>query len=481
MPLCFLCRFACKKNFLCSSASFAPLRAKTARKASQTRNDFCKLAAIMNYLAATKQLLAGMVCLATISSCSSTRKSSGKVDGPPPSLSKPAPAKKPEETKTVAKAPFNVPAFAKEVKKPSYNIAFFAPLYLDSVFATSSDIPGRTMPRYVLPGLEFYEGAQIAFDSLQQLGYNLKVNIYDSKGKQSVAALIGSNALVNTDLIIGSVNNPELKDLSDFAKSKEINFVSATFPNDGGISDNPFLYLSNSTLKTHCEAIQDYVQNAFATKNIVLFRRNTAFESKLAADFKASYDQLQSNRKSRIREVVWSDATTPTEISASLLTDRTNVVIVTALDEAGAKNILKKLSTVAATYPMQIFGMPTWDVFKLKEPEYKGLQIFYSTPYFNEKTDAYSKYVTDVFKKTYRARPSDMAFKGFENTFYFVRLLNNNGIYFNAKVAEAPKVISSYDFQPVYVKEGEETPSYFENKNIYIIQKGDSVDIKMNK
>ncbi|RFS24645.1 amino acid ABC transporter substrate-binding protein [Chitinophaga silvatica] len=435
----------------------------------------------MNYLAVTKQLLAGIACLVFITSCSSTRKSSGKVDGPPPSLSKPAPAKKPEETKTIAKAPFNVPAFAKEVKKPSYNIAIFAPLYLDSVFATSTEIPGRTMPRYVMPGLEFYEGAQIALDSLQQLGYKLKVNVYDSKGKQSVASLIHSKTLDNTDLIIGSVNNPELKDLSDFAKTKEINFVSATFPNDGGISDNPFLYLSNSTLKTHCEALQNYVQEAFATKNIVLFRRNTPFETKLAADFKASYDKLQSSKKSRIREVVWNDNTTTDEISASLLTDRTNVIIVTALDEAGAKNLLRKLSSISSTYPMQIFGMPTWDVFKFKEPEFKGLQVYYSTPYFNDKSDSYSRYLNDVFRKTYKARPSDMAFKGFENTFYFVRLLYNNGVYFNSKVENAPKVISNYDFQPVYIKENETTPSYFENKNIFIIQKGDSTDIKMNK
>ncbi|MCK7557351.1 hypothetical protein MKQ70_21030 [Chitinophaga sedimenti] len=51
------------------------------------------------------------------------------------------------------------------MKKASYNVAVFAPLYPDSVFATSTDIPGRTMPRYVLPGLEFYEGVQLALDS----------------------------------------------------------------------------------------------------------------------------------------------------------------------------------------------------------------------------------------------------------------------------------------------------------------------------
>lgn len=435
----------------------------------------------MNTPVSMKHLLSALALMVAISSCSSSRKAAGKVDGPPPSLSKPAPVKKPDEKKPEAKAPFNVAAFGKEVKKASYNIAFFAPLYLDSAFAGGSDIPGRTMPRYVLPGLEFYEGAQLALDTLQQQGYNLRVTVYDSKARQSVASLIRSKALDETDLIIGSVGNPELKELSDFAKNKEINFVSGTFPNDAGINDNPFLYISNSTLKAHCEAIQNYVQNAFSNKNIVLFRRNTAFEGRLAADFKSSYDKMENSKKSRIREVIWQEGTTPEEISKYLLTDRPNVIIVTALDEAGAKSLLRKLSVSAPTYPLQIFGMPTWDVLKLKEPELKGLQVYYSSPYFNDKSDAYSKYINDYFRRVYKSRPSDMAFKGFDLTYYFVRLLHNNGVYFNSMVSEAPRAITSYNFQPVYLKEGENTPSYFENKNIYIIQKGDNSDTKMNR
>ncbi|WP_161964089.1 ABC transporter substrate-binding protein [Chitinophaga flava] len=435
----------------------------------------------MSQIISVKNLLSGLALCLLISACSSSRKSTSRVDGPPPSLSKPTPEKKPEPKKEEKAIPFNVPAFAREVKKSTYNIAFFAPLYLDSVFANSNDIPGRTMPRYVLPGLEFYEGAQLALDSLQQQGYSLKVNVYDSKGRQSVAAVINSKALDATDLIIGAVSNPELKELSDFAKKKEINLVSATFPNDAGITDNPFLFISNSTLKTHCEAIQNYIQDAFSSKNIVLLRRNTAFESRLAADFKASYDKMNNPKKTRIREAIWNDATTPEEISKYLLADRPNIIIVTALDEAGAKNLLRKLSIAHANYPMQIFGMPTWDVFKLKEPEFKGLQVFYSSPYFNEKTDNFSRYIFDSFRRTYKARPSDMAYKGFDMTYYFVRLLHNNGVYFNSAVASSPTVITRFDFQPVYVKEGEQTPSYFENKKIFIIQKGENADVKMNQ
>jgi hypothetical protein len=125
--------------------------------------------------------------------------------------------------------------------------------------------------------------------------------------------------------------------------------------------------------------------------------------------------------------------------------------------------------------------MPTWDIMKFKEPEFKGMQIYYSSPYFNDKNDAYSHYITDYFKRVYKSRPSDMAFKGFELTWYFVKQLSDKGVYFNGSINDpSKKVFSNFNYQPVYLKEGATTPDYFENKNIYIIQKNDSSDIKMN-
>lgn len=435
----------------------------------------------------TKQLFTGLIITVLLSACSIFRKSSSGPDIPPPVTSKPLPEeKKDKEDKKKegdARAPFNVPAFAKEVKKETYNIALFTPLYLDSVFTGATvDIPGRSLPRYILPGLDFYEGAQLALDTLQQQGYRLQVLILDSKSrKTSINTLIRNKNLESTDLIIGAVNSPELRELSSFAREKEINLISATYPNDGGVSNNPFLLITNSTLRTHCEALHNYVQEAFASKNIVLLRRNTATEARIASDFKAAYEKLESSKKSRIREVVWNDATPDAELSKYLLADRPNICIVTALDETGAKSILRKLSVQAPTYPLHIFGMPSWDILKFKEPELKGLQIYYSTPYYNDKMDGFSRYITDYFKRVYKARPSDMAFKGFELTYYFVKQLSSNGVYFNKAVNDpSKKVFTNFNYQPVYLKEGEEIPDYFENKNIYIIQKGDSADVKMN-
>jgi hypothetical protein len=419
-----------------------------------------------------------------LSACSLFKSSTSSPTAPPTTVTKPKEEekKKEEKKKEEKAAPFNVPAFAREVKKDVYNVALFAPLYLDSVFTNGTEIPGRTLPRYVLSGLDFYEGAQLALDSLQQQGVKLNVFVYDSKSKTNdINGLKKNKAFDNTDLIIAAVSAPEIQELSNIAKDKQINLVSATYPNDGGISENPFLLITNSMLRTHGEALHRYLQEAFSNKNILLFHKNSPFEKRLAADFKADYDKMQSGKKSRIREVIWSDAMTDGELSQFLLTDRPNLCVVASLDETNAKAILRKLSVQTATYPIQVYGMPTWDVMKFKEPELKDLQIYYTSPYFNDKTDAYSRYITDYFKRVYKSRPSDMAFKGFELTWYFVKQLTDKGVYFNGSINDpSKKVFNNLNYQPVYLKEGATMPDYFENKNINIIQKNDSADVRMN-
>src|SRR5215211_1795190 len=67
-----------------------------------------------------------------------------------------------------------------------YQVAIFTPLYLDSAFdETTSYRYGKAFPKFINPGLEFYEGAELAIDSLNSEGLGLDVLIYDSRSATS--------------------------------------------------------------------------------------------------------------------------------------------------------------------------------------------------------------------------------------------------------------------------------------------------------
>src|SRR4051812_37467298 len=70
-----------------------------------------------------------------------------------------------------------------DTSKP-LRVAIFIPLYADDVFdanATTAASAKATLPKSVLPGLEFYNGVMMAIDSLNTEGTKVEISIYDTK------------------------------------------------------------------------------------------------------------------------------------------------------------------------------------------------------------------------------------------------------------------------------------------------------------
>jgi ABC-type branched-subunit amino acid transport system substrate-binding protein len=155
----------------------------------------------------------------------------------------------------------SIASFAQAQEPLRQKVAVFAPLYLDSAFAGGSYRYDKSFPKFLNPGLEFYQGAQWALDSLQKKGAPLEVFIYDSRsGRTSLAQQLNSNELKDVQLFIAHGTSTDVKILASEAQRRKIPFISATFPNDAGITNNPYLVILNSTLRTHCEAIYQYMQ-----------------------------------------------------------------------------------------------------------------------------------------------------------------------------------------------------------------------------
>ena len=168
-------------------------------------------------------------------------------------------------------------AFQSNAQNKKYTIAVFAPLYIDSAFdGNNYKLSNNNFPKNILPGLEFYNGVMLATDSLQAEKQSLEINIYDTKSsRQSISGIINKQELNSVSLIIASfTNKAETKILADYALSKKIPIISATYPNDAGISNNPYFILVNSTLRTHCEELYKHIQHYYSTGNIVFLRRN---------------------------------------------------------------------------------------------------------------------------------------------------------------------------------------------------------------
>jgi len=357
--------------------------------------------------------------------------------------------------------------------KASYKIAIFAPLYLDSVFNSSNNFRyTQGIPRFMSPALDFIQGAQVALDSLATQGNRVEAFIYDSKAYvKNVPYLVGNKKLDSMDLIIGSVRDEEYRQLADFALDKKIPFISATYPNDAGITGNPYLVIMNSTLKAHCDAIYAYLLQNHGTDKIYLFRQAGPQEDMVAGYFR-QMNEPDGKPLLNIQTINAGSDLSAQYVKAKLDSNSRSVIIGGSLDETFATNIAAACNAIHKTYPITLIGMPTWDGFtalRKKNPDF--LPVYYTAPYYNGKWDAYSKMVMTSYSKKYKGKPGDMAFKGFEAVYLFTRLLLKYPDDFMNRLNDPGlKVINEYNFRPVSLKKESGNTDYYENKHLYFIK-----------
>ena len=353
-----------------------------------------------------------------------------------------------------------------------FRVAIFAPLYLDSAFDGKKYKYDNSFPKFSQAGLDFIQGALIALDSLPLPKGSVEAHIYDCKSEtESVQSLIANDELENIDLIIGSVKDAELTRLSSFAKQKNIPFISATSPNDGGNVANPFFIMLNATLLSHCESIHSFLLQNHGTDKIFLCRKPGMQEDKIAQYLKAINEEDGTPLLNI--ETIDFDGSDFTALESRLDSNRSSIIVAGSLNEDFANGIAKQLYGMKNTYPVELIGMPNWESFETLRDAvaYKDFPIIYTTPYNNPKTDANSKMVLKVYAKKFEVNPVDMVYKGFEAVNTFVKLVTKYNIDFTSHLNDASaKTFSEFNFKPVFLKKGTNFPDYFENKHLFLMK-----------
>lgn len=360
-----------------------------------------------------------------------------------------------------------------------YQVAIFTPLYLDSAFdETSSYRYGKAFPKFINPGLEFYEGAELAIDSLNSEGLALDFFVYDSRSaSQGIEATVKSPAFDSIDLVIGHVNAREAKLLANAAAKRNIPFINATYPNDAGVTDNPNYIILNSTLFTHFTAIYKFIQKNYALSPVVVFRKKGAQEDKL----KSYFDEITRTTASvplKIKYVTLSDLFTPEDLKEHLNPDGSTVCIAGSLDVTFGQLLTSQLAALYEDHPTVLFGMPTWwDVADFTKPEYKGVEVFFTTPFYISDSNKLFNDVLADYKSRFYSRPTDIFFRGYETTYHFAHLLQLNGRNIGSSLSDKRfKIFTDFDVQP-FVNPKTNTLDYFENRKIYFIKKVNGAEI----
>lgn len=336
-------------------------------------------------------------------------------------------------------------------------IIVFIPLEIDAAFNGTDYILGNNnLPKTMLPGLDFYNGVLMAVDSLKKSGATFDIRIIDTKQKNnSLTTLLTDSSIQKPTLIISAITNKaDTKLIADFALAHQTPMVSAVFPNDAGVTNNPFFTVLNPTLKTQCEAIYNYIQTNFSKNTILYLKKKGATE-----DYIQNIIVDKSNKTSKFfLNIELPDSISFADLAPYLDSTKQNILLCGSLKESFGYSIVKLLNDNPA-YKSTIIGMPTWD--GEKSFNVTSVEIIYASPFYFNGNEKLLKQLTNAYKLKYLGRPSDQFFKGFESMMYFTTGL----------LSKPTPVFNSIKIMPVYNEDNKSQVDYLENKNLYFFRK----------
>jgi hypothetical protein len=372
---------------------------------------------------------------------------------------------------------FSTNAFSQEntyqLHKPKPRISLLIPLYLDSAFDQGKYRFGNSMPSYIANSLDFYNGAKIAANELEAFGVEAKIQVIDTRSPDLWQQFFRDTATEGTGIVISAAQSAaEIKTIAEKLRPLGIPLISL-LPNDAGIGGYPEMMLANSTLKTHCEQIFRFIQRNHSIDNLLLLTPNGTAEGRLKNYF------LEENKSTpsiplKWKERVFTDSMKAESLALLLDSNQMNVIISPTLNANHAQRLVKMLSSLSPKYRAAVFGMPTWETIHFTKSEFKGVDVWYGTPFISSSGNAE---LTEDFSKRYKeltnAKPGDMGFRGYEITLRYLKTYLAYPANFLEHINDRQfRMFNDFDFKPVSLRENGQT-DYLENKKVYMVKKTD--------
>ena len=340
-------------------------------------------------------------------------------------------------------------------EKKVFDIALILPLYLNEITAEVDS--GETDPgiKQSLLGVEFYNGVRLALDSLEKLGLQANMRVYDDRNDVShIRSIVFDEGMKNVDLVIGPVYNNNLRAISGYALRDSFYLVSPLSPAADITTQNPYFIMVNPAIEVHAKKIFDHIVNRHKNDNIILFTRLGNVEDEYANIFRELLKQyhLETNKFTfQFTEINYQPEGTEGAVTISdrELRDHfdenaNNIVIIPSFDKAFMHSISRRLYGLnerATSYgtterlkeneqtKITIYGLPSWGNEEGLRIDYlSALNVHFTSAYwmppdfYSEENNFYKAYV-----EKFNTEPSEYAVKGFDLMMYFGTLLNKHG------------------------------------------------------
>ncbi|MBM3432256.1 MAG: hypothetical protein FJX92_04530 [Bacteroidetes bacterium] len=358
-------------------------------------------------------------------------------------------------------------------------VVLFLPLYLDSIFDEKQEFKYNKgeFPRFVGGPLEFYQGFEQALDSLKKRKGNIDVIVVDTRANNlSLPTLLEKDSISKAKAWLLLGNAVESRQLAELAKAFQVPLFNINLPNDAGIQENPYYFMCNTTLKTQCESIYQFLQKNYPLYRILFVRKKGNMEDKIL-NYWQQLGEETAGVPITYSLIETSDTITSKELNMGLDTFQKVLLVGASLEERFARNLATAATEMKKSgYKIELMGMSTWDIVReFNTNRYRNVEITIPTPFHYPKTDALSKWLQIRFQDQNYGKISDPYVRGYELAWFLHPYLQSSSPPLSSFLPGKRKLLfAEIDWQPA-MNQALGQIDYYENKKLYFVKRVDGL------
>ena len=319
--------------------------------------------------------------------------------------------------------------------------------------------------------VQFYAGARMAIDSLEQLGLRADISVLDvGDDALTWTPVLKNDAVLDADLCIGPFHRAAIERLCRTAPSAHI--VCPVPQSNKVLLGNPNVSKVLSGRPDQLQQMARYVAFHHAQDNIILCAPDIADEKDLRDQFRITLEHALEGKKGRLRDSVLVAKTGKRDIAdviTKLSATQQNVVIATSEDIEYVTALVSRLAELVPGKRIILFGLNSWtDIGTLDLADLEALNTHLPASTWVDRDNPRVKHFIHQYRDRFENEPGDYAFLGFDVSFFYLRALMEYGRDFPSHFAEV-------NTQPLHLsfklfKSGEENG--YRNENAFMIEYG---------
>lgn len=286
---------------------------------------------------------------------------------------------------------------------------------------------------------EYYEGFALATLEMKNRGADLELYVFEiGKGNDTkkLESLLQTMEMQELDLIIGGVNDAQIRTLSDFSKANNVKYVVPFSQSNGEVLNNGNIFQVNPLPKSLIDKTSRAFIQTFKNDNIIFVSGGQNDKMDLLA-------QLQSDlRSNNIRyETISATSTLNSTLLALLNSSRDNVIVPTSGDLNTLQQIIDELNELKEENPdfrIRLFGYPEWQTYSNLIPEYHKFGTYIYSSFFVDKNSPEAKAFQSNFRKWYgrdlmETNPG-YGMWGYDTGLFFITAMERYGVNFEQNI-----------------------------------------------